>query len=156
MAIIANTRQLQEFYSPGGGRGHVPVELHTVSVSEPLDIRAVKLSTPAITLKPGEAKTVEVTIERAPEFKQNVTLAAFYQHLNSIYGNCLPAGVTIDDKTSQTLLTAGQSKGSITFKAAADAKPGKDQLVPIMAHVSINFVMKFTYAAPIRITVAER
>jgi hypothetical protein len=154
--LTAPARPLQEFYSPGGGRGHVPVDTHTVSVSEPMDIRSVKLSTTEVKLKPGESKTIEVTIERSPDFKQNVTLAAHYQHLNSIFGDTLPPGVKVDDRASQTLLTAGQSKGSITLKAAPDAKPVEKQQVAIMAHVSINFVMKFTYAGePVFVTVTK-
>jgi hypothetical protein len=155
-ALLATARPLQEFYSPGGGRGHYPVDTNAVSVSEPMDIRSVKLSTNEVTLKPGESKTIEVTIERSPDFKQNVTLGAHYQHLNSIYGDSLPAGVTVDDRASQTLLTASQSKGAITLKAALDAKPVEKQQVAIMAHVSINFVMKFTYAGePVFVTVTK-
>jgi hypothetical protein len=156
IALTAAARQLQEFYSPGGGRGHVPVNTHAVSISEPMDIRSVKLSTTEVKLKPGESKTIEVTIDRSPDFKQNVTLAAHYQHLGSIYGDSLPAGVTVDDKASQTLLTGSQSKGSITLKAAPDAKPVERQQVAIMAHVSINFVMKFTYCGnPVFVTVTK-
>jgi hypothetical protein len=62
--------------------------------------------------------------------------------------------VSIDDKASQTLLTGEQTKAFITLKAAADAKPVQKQQIPIMAHVSINFVMKWTYCAePLFITV---
>src|SRR5262245_13820483 len=66
VALSATARPLQEFYSPGGGRGHVPVDWHTVSVGEPMDLRAVKLSTTEVVLKPGESKKIEVTIERSP------------------------------------------------------------------------------------------
>ena len=151
----ATARPLQEFYSPGGGRGHVPVDWHTVSVCEPLDIRAVKLSTQEISLKPGESKKVEITIERAPEFKQNVLLCAIYQHLGGISGDSLPPGVTVDEKASQTLLAANQSKGSIVLKAAPDAKPVEKQQIAIMAQVSINFVMKFTYGQALNVSVTK-
>jgi hypothetical protein len=136
---------LQEAYMPGGGRAHWPVEIHTVSVGAPLDIRAVHVTPTAVTLKPGESKKVQITLERAPDFKGGVTLDVLFQHLDTIYGNSLPAGVTIDDKASKTVLAGNESKGYITLKAAADAKPVERQLVPVMAHVSINFVMKFTY-----------
>jgi hypothetical protein len=155
LTVTATARPLQEFYSPGG-RGHYPVDTHAVSISEPMDIRSVKLSATEVTLKPGESKTIEVTIERSPDFKQNVTLAAHYQHLGSIYGDCLPPGVTVDDKASQTLLTAGLSKGTITLKTAPDAKPVEKQQVAIMAHVSINFVMKFTYCERLVVTVGKQ
>jgi hypothetical protein len=152
--LTVMARPLQEVYMPGGGRFHWPVEMHTVSVGDPLDLRAVKISPTAITLKPGEAKKVEVTLERAPGFKGNVTLDTVYQHLGAIFGDSMPPGVTIDDKTSQTLLTGDQVKGSLMLRAAPDAKPVKDQQLPVMAHVSINFVMKYTYCGePLLITV---
>jgi hypothetical protein len=154
--LTVTARPLQEFYSPGGGRGHYPVEMHTVSVGDPLDLKGVKLGVTAVTLKPGESKKIEVTIERSQGFTQAVTLAAFYQHLGQVFGNSLPAGVTVDERASQTLLSGAQSKGSIVLRAAPDAKPVQDQLVSIMAHVSINFVMKFTYSGePLRVTVAK-
>jgi hypothetical protein len=145
VTLTATARPLQEFYSPGGGRGHYPAIMHTVSVGDPLDIKAVHISPKSVTLKPGESKKVEITIERAQGFTATVTLAAAYQHLGQIFGDSLPPGVTVDERASQTLLTGTQSKGSIVLKAAADAKPVKDQQVALMAHVSINFVMKFTY-----------
>ncbi|HJT76813.1 MAG TPA: PPC domain-containing protein, partial [Gemmataceae bacterium] len=143
--LTATARPLQEIYMPGGGRFHYPVEMHTVSVGDPLDIRSVKITPAAVTLKPGESKRVEVVLERAPGFEGSVTLDVVYQHLGSIYGSSLPPGVSIDEGKSLTLLTGKQAKGYVTLKAAADAKPAANQLVPVMAHVSINFVMKFTY-----------
>jgi hypothetical protein len=154
--VTAIARPLQEIYMPGGGRHHYPVDTHVVSVGDALDLRAVKLSTTDVVLKPGESKRIDVTIERAPGFKGNVTLDCAYQHLGSIFGNSLPPGVTIDDRASQTVLTGEQSKGHITLKAAPDAKPAEKQFVPVMAHVSINFVMKFTYTGePLLVTVAK-
>jgi hypothetical protein len=156
VTLTATARPLQEIYMPGGGRFHYPAELHTVSVGDPLDIKAVKISPTSIALKPGESKTVDVTLERAPGFKGPVTLDAVYQHLGSIYGSSLPAGVTIDERASQTLLSGDQVKGALTFRAAPDAQPVREQQVPVMAHVSINFVIKFTYASePLLITVAK-
>jgi hypothetical protein len=155
LALRAVARPLQEVYMPGGGRYHYPVEIHTLSIGDPLDLRAVHISPQAVSLAPGESKRIDVTLERSPGFKGNVTLDTVYQHLGSIYGSSMPPGVSIDDKASQTLLTGDQLKGHITLKAAPDAKPVKDQLVPVMAHVSINFVMKFTYCGePLRITVS--
>ncbi len=154
--LAAVSRPLQEIYMPGGGRYHYPVETHTVSVGEPLDLRSLKLSTTEIILKPGESKRIDVTIERAANFKQNVTLDVVYQHLGAIFGDSLPPGVTVDEKASLTLLTGEQSKGYITLKAAPDAKPVQKQKVAVMAHVSINFVMKFCYSGePVLITVTK-
>ncbi len=154
VTLQAVARPLQEVYIPGGGRFHFPVEMHTLSIGDPLDLRSVKITPTAVTLKPGESKRIEVVIERAPGFKGNVTLDTVYQHLGTIYGGSMPPGVVIDDRASQTLLGGEQVKGHITLKAAADARPVKEQLVPVMAHVSINFVMKFTYCGePLRVTV---
>jgi len=154
--VTAVAEPLQEIYMPGGGRYHYPVEAHAVSVSEPLDIRSVKLSATDIVLKPGESKRIDVTLERAKDFKQNMTLDVVYQHLGSIFGDSMPPGITVDDKASLTLLTGDVSKGYITLKAAADAKPVQKQQIAVMAHVSINFVMKFTYCGePVYVTIVK-
>jgi hypothetical protein len=152
--LEATARPLQEIYMPGGGRYHYPADMHTLSIGDPLDIQSVTIRPASITLKPGESKKVEVDIARRPSFKGNITLDTVYQHLNTIYGSSMPPGVRIDDKASQTLLTGEQTKAHLTFRAAADAKPVEKQLVPIMAHVSINFVMKWTFCGePFFITV---
>lgn len=147
---------LQEIYFPGGGRGHYPVTTHMVSVGDKLDILSVKLSTTDISLKPGESQKIDVTIERAPGFTQNITLDVIYRHLGSNFGDSLPKGVTLDEKNSQTLLTSGQSTGSIVLVAAKDAPPVEKQLVSVMANVSLNFVMKLAYSAePLTVTVVK-
>jgi hypothetical protein len=154
--LEATARPLQEIYMPGGGRYHYPADMHTLSVGTPLDLRSVKITPTSLSLKPGESKKIEVVIERAPGFKGNVTLDTVYQHLGSIYGSSMPPGVTIDDRASQTLLTGEQTKGAIVLKAAPDAKPVDKQQVPIMAHVSINFVMKWTFCGePLFITIEK-
>jgi hypothetical protein len=154
--LEATARPLQEIYMPGGGRYHYPADMHTLSIGDPLDLLSVHVNPTSITLKPGESKRVEVVIQRSPGFKGNVTLDTVYQHLNTIYGSSMPPGVRIDDKASQTLLTGEQSKAYLTFQAAADAKPVEQRLVPIMAHVSINFVMKWTFCGePFFITIAK-
>jgi hypothetical protein len=155
LQLTAVAMVMQEYYSPGGGRGHYPVEMHTACVAEPMDVRSVKLSTNAVTLKPGESQKIDVTIERAPDMKQNVTLDVLYQHLEQHFGNSLPKGVTVDVGASKTLLTGEETKGHITLKAAADAAAVDKQLVPLMAHVSVNFVMKMTYCEPLVITVTS-
>lgn len=148
LALSAVAIPLQEYYSPGGGRGNWPVEMHTVSVAEPMDVRTVKLSATDITLKPGDSQKIDVTIERAPGFKGNVTLDVLFQHLTQPYGNSLPKGVTLDGNKSKTLLTGEETKGTITLVAAKDASPVEKQVIPVMAHISINFVMKHTLCGP--------
>jgi hypothetical protein len=146
----------QEIYLPGGGRGHWQVDDHVVSVTGYTDIRYVTLSDYDVVLKPGESKSIKVTVDRSPEFTQNVILEMVYQHLGSIFGNPLPPGVTIDDKTSKSLLAGGATEGVLTIKAAADAAPVERQQACVMANVSINFVMKTTYASrPVTITIVK-
>jgi hypothetical protein len=149
-------RPYQETYLPGGGRGHWPVDSHVVSIGAASDLRGVKLSTHEVTLAPGGSQRIEVTIERAPGFSQNVQLDLLFRHLNSTYADTLPAGVTIDAKNSQTLLTGGQTTGHITLAAAARSAPIERQQVAVMANVSLNFVMKATYSSePLLVTVAD-
>jgi hypothetical protein len=144
----------QETYMPGGGRSHYPVDMFAVCVCDPLDVTKVTVEPADVTLKPGESKKLEITIERAEGFEKNVTLDLIYRHLASPFGNSLPPGVTIDDKQSKTLLTAKELKGHITITAAKDAKPVEKQIVPVMAQAAINFVMKMSYCAePLRVTV---
>jgi hypothetical protein len=153
--LIAVAEPLQEIYMPGGGRYHYPVDMHTVSVGDVMDLKSVKISTSTVNLKPGGSQKIDVTVERREGFKGNVTLDVVYQHLGSIYGDSLPPGVKIDDKQSQTLLSGEQSQGHITLVAAADAKPVMNQQITVMANVSINFVMKYTYASePVKVTVS--
>ncbi len=146
----------QETYMPGGGRGHWPVLTHMLSITSPeMDIRGMKIQPQQITLRPGESKRVEVEIVRSAELKKNVTLAVVFFHLSSRFGNVLPPGVSLQGNQSKILLTANESKGYITLKAAPGAKPVQRQLVPVMAHVSINFVMKSTYARPLWVTIVS-
>jgi hypothetical protein len=157
LALSAVAHPMQEYYSPGGGRATYPVELHTVSVADPMDIRSVKLSMTNVVLKPGSSAKIEVEIERAPGFKGNVTLDVLFQHLEQPFGNSLPKGVKMDGAASKTLLTGEESKGFITLKAADDAVPVEKQLIPVMAHISINFVMKHTLCgAPVFVTVEPK
>jgi hypothetical protein len=152
--LLATASTMQEIYMPGGGRGHYPVDAHTVSVAQPMDIRNIAMSSTHIELKPGGSQRIEVTVERSPEYRGNVTLDLMLQHLEQPYGNPLPKGVTIDGGASKTLLTGTESVGYITLKAAADAPPVAKHLVPITVHVSINFVMKHTFSGdPVFISV---
>ncbi len=154
--LSATALPWQEIYQPGGGRGHYPVDRFFVNACDPLDVLSVKVSPAEITLKPGESQKFEITVERAAGFDKNLTLDLIYRHLASPFGNSLPAGVTIDEKKSKTLLTAKENAGYITLTAAKDAKPVERQLVPVMAQASINFVMKMSYCGePLRVTVTK-
>lgn len=152
--ITAVATNYQEIYQPGGGRGHWPVEAHAVSVGTPADILAVRVTPNEVRLKPGESVTLEVELERAAGFDKNVLLEVVYKHLNSVFGDPLPKGVTVDSAASTTLLTGGASRGKITLSASDDAVLTEHQTFSVMANVSINFVMKATYASsPVAIAV---
>jgi hypothetical protein len=155
MEVTRQARIYQETYQPGGGRGHWPVLEHVVSIGTPADIRRVTLNTHDVQLKPGASTTIDVEIERAPGFDKNVVLEVTYSHLNTIYGDSLPQGVTVDNSASTTLLTGGATRGKITLKAAPDAQLAERQQIVVMANISLNFVMKATYASqPVSITVS--
>lgn len=144
----------QEIYQPGGGRGHWPVASHALAITEPADILSITLSTHDITLRPGQSEKIEVTIERAPGFTANVTLDMLMRHLNSTYANTLPAGVTLNDKEANSLLAGSATQGHLTLTAAKDAPAASKQQAVVMAHVALNFVMKWTYTSrPVTITV---
>ena len=65
--------------------------------------------------------------------------------------------MTIDTKTSKTLLTGTNAKGQITRTAAATAPAIEKRKAVVMANVSLNFVMKATYSsAPLTITVTGK
>lgn len=158
LALSVDAQPLQETYMPGGGRSHFPVEMHTVAIGKPGDVLGIKLSTEDLILKPGETKTIDVEIQRAPGFATNVTLDMLMQHLSSKYANPLPQGVTIDTKASKMLLTGTNSKGTIVLTAAKDAPAVEKHLCCVMANVSVNFVVKVTTSSPpllITVTGAE-
>ena len=118
-----------------------------------MDLKAVHFSPKEVTLKPGESKTIEVVIERGPGFNKNVTLSLTCSTW-ARYMATVSARRLVNEAASQGALTGSQTKGVLVLKAAADAKPATKQLVPVLAHVSINFVMKCTYAAePFYVTV---
>lgn len=157
LSLTAEAAVLQEYYSPGGGRGNYPVEAHCVSVADPMDVRSIQLSATELSLKPGGSQRIDVTVERAPNFKGNITLDAMLQHLEQPFGNCLPKGVKLDVGASKTLLTGDATTGHITLVAAPDAAPVSQHLISINVHVSINFVMKHTLCGPpVRITVEPK
>ena len=67
------------------------------------------------------SKKIAVTLERAGDANQNVTLDMLYKHLEQVYANSLPEGVTVDGNQSLTLLTGTASEGFITLKAGERA-----------------------------------
>jgi len=138
----------QEIYLPGGGRGRFDVAMHTVAVTDPSDILKVDVKPEVVTLKPGQEVKIEVTIQRRPGYDKSVSLDVVLAHLNSVFGNPLPPGVTIEARKSKTLIGTG-SQGHIVLKAAANAAPIDNVPISVLAHVSINFVVKVSYSSPV-------
>lgn len=135
---------LTEIYMPGGGRGQMEVLTQGVAVTEPNDIE-VSVPSQEISIAPGGTVKIEVTIKRRPDYTKPVTLDLRVNHLGGIFTNPLPPGITSDDAVT---IPEGQNKGTITLKAAGDAKPIQNFPLAIMANVSVNFVMKVWYVAP--------
>jgi len=137
----------EEIYFPGGGRGVFDVRLQSVAVTNPSDIRNVIAKPDVLTLKPGGEARIDVTIQRRPDYDKTVSIDILMQHLGSVFGNPLPPGVTIDESKSKTLLGTG-NQGHIVLKAAANAAPIENVPISVLAHVSINFVVKLSYSSP--------
>jgi hypothetical protein len=145
----------EEIYSPGGGRARFEARMQAVGVTEPSDILDVQVKPDRLTLKPGQQVKLEVTIKRRADYDKAVSLDVLLRHLGSVFGNPLPPGVTIVDGRSKTLLGKG-SAGYITLKVDSTAAPIEDVPICVLAHVSINFVVKISYAsAPILLTIKK-
>jgi hypothetical protein len=146
---------VEEIYLPGGGRGRFDAKLFAVAVTEPTDIKAVRVKPSSVTIKPGEEFRIEVTIERRSDYDKGVTLDVMLRHLGGVFANPLPPGVTIDEAKSKTLLGTG-SAGHVVLKAAPDAVPVENVPVSVLANVSVNFVVKIAYSSePILLTVRK-
>jgi hypothetical protein len=146
---------VEEIYSPGGGRARFDANLFAVGVTEPSDIKAVRVKPDLITAKPGDEVTIDVTVERGAGYDKAVTLDVLLRHLGGVFGNPLPPGVTVVDGKSKTLLGTGNA-GSVVLKIAPDAAPIDDVPLCVMANVSINFVVKVAYASePILLSIKK-
>ncbi|MCW3098887.1 MAG: Bacterial pre-peptidase C-terminal domain [Chthonomonadaceae bacterium] len=151
VAVTHTAHPMTEIYMPGGGRGQMEVLTQGIAVTEPNDIE-VSTAAQQITIAPGGTAKIEVTIKRRPDYTKPVTLDLRVNHLGGIFTNPLPPGITCDDGVT---IAEGQTKGTITLKAAADAKPIENYPLAVMANVSVNFVMKVWYvAAPVSLTVS--
>src|SRR5204863_9941255 len=113
-------------------------------------------SSQRVTLAPGRTARLEVTIQRRTDFTKGVTLDLLLRQLGSVYGDPLPPGVTLDESASKTLIGETETKGVLVLRAAADAAPVKALPIGVLGQVSINFVVKISYAAPLFLTVSPR
>ena len=149
--VTKRATPITEIYMPGGGRGQIEVKTQGVGVTEKNDIEVI-VANPNVTIMPGQTIKVDVEIKRRPDYTKPVTLDLRINHLGGVFTNPLPAGITVDDGAT---IPENQTKGQITLHASADAKPISNLPLAIMANVSINFVMKVWFAAPIILTVKK-
>ncbi len=153
--LVRRATPNQEIYSPGGGRARFDVNLQTVAITDPSDILKVEVTPSVVTLKPGGEVRLEVTVHRRQDYDKGVSLDVMLRHLGTVFGNPLPPGVTIDEGKSKTLLGTA-SKGHIVLKAAPNATPIENVPISVLAHVSVNFVVKVSYSSPaIPVTVGK-
>lgn len=154
--LVRAAQPNQEIYFPGGGRGTFDVDMQTVGVTDPSDILEVKV-TPGgeLRLKPGQEVKLDVEIKRRGDYDKAVSIDILLRHLNRVYGDPLPPGVTMVAGKSKTLLGT-TSKGHITLKVDPKAAPVEKVPFSVMAHVSINFVVKVSYSSgPIWLTIEK-
>ncbi len=145
--LVRKATANQEIYLPGGGRGRFDVALHTVAVTDLSDIIKVDVKPATISLKPGQEVKIEVNIQRRPDYDKSVSLDVVLAHLGGVFGNPLPPGVTVESGKSKTLIGTG-NVGHIVLKAAPNAAPLENVPISVLAHVSINFVVKVSYSSP--------
>jgi hypothetical protein len=145
--LVRTATPNEEIYLPGGGRGRFDVGMQTVAVTDPSDILKVDVTPQTITLKPGEEVRLDVALQRRADYQKTVSLDVVLQHLGNVYGNPLPPGVSVVEDKSKTLLGTG-STGHIVLKAAPNAQPIDRVPISVLAHVSINFVVKISYSSP--------
>ena len=131
------------------------MKLQSVAVTTPSDVLKVDVSPKYIILKPGGEVRLDVTLKRRADYDKDVSLDILLQHLGGVHGNPLPPGVTIVGGKSKTLLGKG-STGHIVLQAAANAEPIENVPICVLAHVSINFVVKISYASqPIQLSIRK-
>ena len=152
--IIKKAGPLTELKMPGGGRSTWPVETQMIAITPEKDIVQIKVSPEKIVLEPGKTITIDVEIVRAENYKGRVSLDVRHQHLNQIFGNPLPPGVTMLDTGAKTALSEKETKGKILLKVAPDAKPFAEVPICVLANVSLNFTVKRGYASnPIMVNI---
>jgi hypothetical protein len=154
--IVRDAAPKQEIYMPGGGRGFYAVNTLALAITDPSDI-TVEARPETITLTPGGTATIDVTVARRKDYDKGVNLAVILQHLGGIHANPLPPGVTVADSGNKTLLGPKETAGKIVLQAAPNAAPCENVPIAVMGHVSINFVVKTSYAsAPILVSVVPK
>ncbi len=135
--------------------------MHTVAVGKPTEIRSIKLSTTNLTLKPGESKRIDVTIQRTKEFTESRTPAVrfdliFQYRLNWTFGDTLPQGISMDSLNSRASIKKGTTTGFIIIKADESAQPIQNHLISVMANTSRGLAEQIYSAPPVFLTITEK
>ncbi|MCH7988374.1 MAG: hypothetical protein IID46_04390 [Planctomycetes bacterium] len=143
---------------PANKRLHWQHSAHTVAVGKPTEIRSIKLSTTNVTLKPGESKRIDITIERTAKFTESRTPAVrfdliFQYRLNWTFGTALPPGVSMEVLKSQATIKKDMTTGFIIIKAAPDAPPIQSHLISVMANTSRGLAEQIYSAPPVFLTI---
>jgi hypothetical protein len=146
---------------PANRRLHWQHGMHTVAVGRPKEIRSIKLSTTNVTLKPGESKRIDISIERTQEFIESRTPAVrfdliFQYRLNWTFGNALPEGVSMDALNSRATIKPDTTTGFIIIKADPDAQPTQRRLISVMANTSRGLAEQIYSAPPVFLTITEK
>jgi hypothetical protein len=146
---------------PANRRLHWQHGMHTVAVGRPKEIRSIKLSTTNVTLKPGESKRIDITIERTQEFIESRTPAVrfdltFQYRLNWTFGNALPEGISMDALNSRATIKPGTTTGFIIVTADPDAQPTQRRLISVMANTSRGLPEQIYSAPPVFLTITEK
>jgi hypothetical protein len=128
-----------------------------VAVTEPSDI-SVETPVTEVVLRPGESKSIPVTVKRAEKYKTGpVTLWSDRRFGRNVFGNALPPGVALDPRQSVLTLNGSSTEGKLTLKADANAKPAENVQTAIIAQVAIEFSVFVPYStAPIAVTVLPK
>jgi hypothetical protein len=154
--VTRRATSIEEIYAPGGGRAVFPARMLSIAITGPTDVLEVRVKPARIVLKPGEEVRIEVEVVRRKDYDKSVNLDVLLRHLGGVFGNPLPPGVTSVEGKSKTLLGTG-STGHVVLKADANATPIEDVPVSVLAHVSINFVVKVSYSSkPILLSVRKQ
>jgi hypothetical protein len=129
--------------------------MQAAAITDASDLLEVLVSANTLTLKPGQEATLTVTLKRKPGYDKTVTLDVLLRHLNQVFANPLPPGVTLIEAKSKTLVGTGTT-GTITLKAAADAPECSNIPIAIQGYVPVNFVVKIGYSSePIFLSVKK-
>ena len=146
---------------PANRRLHWQHGMHTVAVGRPKEIRSIKLSTTNVTLKPGESKRIDITIERTQEFIESRTPTVrfdliFQYRLNWTFGNALPPGISMEVLNSRATIKPGTTTGFIIIKADPTAQPIQRRLISVMANTSRGAPEQIYSAPPVYLTITEK